>query len=301
MPYDPRVIGVVGATGFIGQALVKAWASQGRRLRLFGRGPASVAGIEVEPLDQTPRGFAGVDCVVHLAALTTSRAGETDLRRVNIDLAVETARAAAAAKVKRFIFVSSLHVHGKSASAPIGPGSALTPDNAYGASKAAAEQELKRVAAETGLELVILRPPMVYGPGAKGSFAQLVGLVRKGWPLPFGIAKGRRSFCSIDNLISSIDHLMRVPAPPMVFLPADPDDFDTPGLVRAIADGLGTKARLWPVPKVLLAAPLALIGRGEIAASLFDTLQVDRAHWTEISWRPVQSGPEGVHRAVTGR
>lgn len=301
MPSANKRLGIVGASGFIGRALVEQLMAGGSACpRLFGRRAGAIDGCAIEVLDLSPEAFRGLDCVVHLSGITTSRASEAALRTANVDLAVQVATAAAAAGVKRMVFVSSLHVHGKSASGPIAPESPFNPDNAYGRSKAAAEAALGRIAARTGLELVILRPPMVYGAAAKGSFSLLARLVRTGLPLPFGLARGRRSFCSVGNLSSAIRHAATAPAPAKVLIPADPEDFDTPGLARAMGAAQGLAVRLWPVPKMALAAPLAAIGRAEMITSLFEPLRVDRSHWQAQGWRPIETGPEAVRAALSG-
>lgn len=273
-------------------------ATDGGSPRLFGRHAGTVAGRELHALNADPAQFAGLDCIVHLSAVTTNRASAEDLRRANVDLAVDTARMAAAAGVKRFVFVNSLHVHGKTASQPAGPDAPFRDDNAYGRSKAEAEIALAAVAAGTGLELVVVRPPMIYGRGSKGGFSLLAKLVRAGLPLPFATARGRRSFCSIANAVCAIRHGIAAPAPPAVLLPADPEDFDTAGLVTLMAEAMDKKVLLCPAPRSLLALPLALAGRGEMIVSLFDPLQIDRAHWEALSWRPVESGVQGVRRAL---
>lgn len=302
MPSVNSRIGVVGASGFIGRALVEVlMAKRAGCVRLFGRGGGPIQGCLIEPLDLSAETFRGLDCVVHLSGITTSRAPEAILQKVNVDLAVEVASAAAAAGVKRLVFVSSLHVHGKSASGAITPDSPFNPDNAYGRSKATAEAELGRIAGRTGLELVTLRPPMVYGAAAKGSFRLLVRLVQSGLPLPLSLARGRRSFCSVGNLTSAILHAATVSMPAKVLIPADPDDFDTRSLVMAIGAALGRNVWLWPVPKTVFALPLAALGRAEMITSLFDQLQVDRSHWQAQSWRPIENGPDAVRTALVGQ
>lgn len=296
----PDRIGIVGATGFVGRHLVAALVAEGPgRPRLFGRSGGTVEGCPVEPLGLRPESLAGLDCVVHLAGITTSRASPEALQRTNVDLAVDVARAAAAAGVKRFVFLSSLHVHGKAADEAVGPDSPLRADNAYGASKIAAERALAAVAAKTGLEVAVLRPPMVYGPGAKGSFSLLARLVGAGAPLPLALARGRRSFCSVKNLVSAIRHAIDAPTPGGPLIPADPEDFETRDLVKAMADALDRRVRLWSAPKALLAAPLALVGRREMVTSLFEPLRIDRSHWAAHGWRPVETGADAVRAALT--
>ena len=295
-------IGITGATGFVGRALTHHLLGQGREdVRLFGREAATVSGLAV----QTPGAgelaydFAGLDCVVHLAGITTSRATIDELRRVNVDMAADVARSAVHHGVRRLVFMSSLHVHGKTSSDAVGPESPLHPDNAYGQSKAEAEAVVKAIADQAGMALVILRPPMIYGPDSKGSFPLLARLVATGLPLPFAAARGRRSFCSIDNLLSALDRALDGPVGPGALIPADPVDFHTPALVGAMAQAQGRRARMFVMPRALLAAPLALIGRAEMVTSLFDPLRIDRSHWTDWNWQPKQSGPDAVRQALT--
>lgn len=298
MPSELERIGVVGASGYIGSALVASLLADGSSPRLFGRTAGAVANCEMFALTEDPQQFTGLNSIVHLSAITTSRASEEDLRRANIDLATKTARKAAAAGVKRFIFISSLHVHGKTAGTPVGPTSPFKGDNAYGRSKAKAETALAAIAIDLGLELTIVRPPMIYGRGSKGSFPLLAKLVRTGVPLPLGTAHAPRSFCSIANVVSAIRHVIATPTSVRVLLPADPQDFDTTGMITAMARAMGCKAMLWPAPRALLAAPLTMIGRGEMITSLFDPLQIDRTHWEEVGWIPPEGGDQAIRAAL---
>lgn len=294
-------IGITGATGFVGRALTQSLLSQGRKnIRLFGREAATVSGLAVQQpgTGEFAYDFAGLACVVHLAGITTSRAPMDELRRVNVDMAAAVARSAVHHGVRRLVFMSSLHVHGKTSTNVVGPQSPLHPDNAYGQSKAEAEAVVKSIAEQAGMELVVLRPPMIYGPGSKGSFPLLARLVATGLPLPFAVARGGRSFCSIDNLISALDRAIDGAVGPGVLIPADPEDFDTPALVEAMAQAQGRRARLFSMPRVLLTAPLALVGRAEMATSLFDPLRIDRTHWAAWNWQPRQSGTEAVKLAL---
>lgn len=292
-------LGVVGASGFIGTALVKSivqspWAD----VFLFGRQEGWVEGVAVSPLGATSESLSGLDVIIHLSAITSSRGSKEELRQANVDLAVETATAAAAAGVKRFIFLSSLAVHGKSAKGLIGPEAPIKPHNAYGASKALAETELTQIAKNAGMELVILRPPMVYGPKCKGSFAQLARLVQTGLPMPFSRADGKRSFCSVSNLVSAIRYTSETPVPPSVLIPADPEDFDTRSLVLEMGQAMGRKVRFLPVPKMLLIVPMTLAGRRDTVTSLFEPLQIDRAHWAAMEWQPIESANDAVKAAL---
>ncbi len=301
MPSANSRIGVVGASGFVGRALVERLLAEGGGCpRLFGRSAGEVERCAIEAIEPGPNAFRGLDCVVHLAGVVDPRAPAETLKEANVEFAIDVARAAATSGVRRLVFLSSISVHGRASNDAVGPLTPLNPDNAYGRSKVEAEQALTAIAAETGIELVILRPPMVYGPGGKGSFALLARLIRTGLPLPFALARGRRSFCSVGNLVSAIRHAAETPTPPAVLIPADPEDFDTPGLVRTMAAAMGRKVRLWPVPKTALAVPLAALGRAEMITSLFEPLQVGRAHWRRHGWRPAESATEAVRAALGG-
>lgn len=300
MPFAADRIAITGATGFIGRALVaNLLADRNGIPRLFGRSSGTLAGCPVRPLELLHEELTGIDTVVHLAAITTSRVSSAILQQANVDLAVDTAKAAAASGVKRFIFLSTLGVHGKSSGRPVGPDAAFKEDNGYGGSKIAAEKALADIAEETGLELTVIRPPMVYGPGGNGSFDLLARLIRTGLPLPFADARGKRSFCSLANVVAAIRHSINASGSLGVLIPADPEDFDTADLTRAMAAVIGKRAWLWSIPRPMLELPFALIGRQEMIVSLFDTLRVDRSHWELSGWQPLQTGYEGIQAALT--
>lgn len=299
MPFAPDRIAIVGATGLVGRALVAELLSEGRgRPRLFGRAQGEVAGCPVEPLQLVPDAFAGLDAVVHLAAITTIHADEVTLQRVNVDMAVQTAQAAVAAGVRRFVFLSSIAVHGRTSEAEIGPETPMRPINGYGRSKMEAERRLTDLARQTGLELQILRPPMVYGRGGSGSFAALARLVHSGLPLPLAAAQGARTFCSVGNLVSAIRHALNTDEPNGILLPGDPADVAVPQLVRRMANSEGKRERLFYAPRRLVAFLASLVGRHEIVSSLFDPMCVDRSHWARRGWRPVESGEVAMQAAL---
>lgn len=294
-------VGVTGGTGFIAGALAKKVSErEGIEVRLFGRTEGIAAnGAAVRRLNLSSAPFEGLDCVVHTAAITSSRAPAADLRAANVDLPIAVMRSAAASGVRRFVFLSSLHVHGKSALTPLTPESPLRPHNTYGASKAEAERLLRLEAEQLGIELVIVRPPMVYGTGSKGSFPLLLALVRIGLPLPFARAGAARTFCSIDNLVSALEATLHTPAPPPVLLPGDPEDGSTRTLIQLMGQALGRPARLFPFPIRVMAAALKAMGRAEMATSLFDSLSIDRRHWKDWAWSPTQTVADGVRCAIS--
>lgn len=301
MSTEPTV-GITGAQGFIGRGLVTELDREKRvKLRLFGRRASTTAGgLAVTRLDAEPASFAGIDTLVHLAGVTTSKPTDADLTATNVDLALDVARAAASAEVRRFVFFSSVHVHGKAITGPISPETPYGPENAYGRSKVAAEQALEAFCRGGEMELIILRPPMIYGPAAKGSFALLLKLVRTGIPLPFGAATAPRSFCSISNLVSATIAASTRASPPRLLFPADPEDFSTRDLVEAMKTASGTSSALLPVPNWIMRRLLLVAGRGEIYKSLFESLVIDRSHWRQWDWRPVETGAHGVRVAVLG-
>lgn len=288
---NDRCVGITGASGFIGRALAHQLTDQGRELSLFGkRQSITSAGQPIKPLEFAGGAFDGIDVLVHLAGITSSSQPETDIRRTNIDLALDVATAAIAANVKRFIFFSSLGVHGKAAGADIAPQTPFAPKNAYARSKAEAEQKLQAECAGR-IQLVILRPPMIYGRGGKGSFQALLKLVKTGLPLPFGAATAKRSFCSIANLVSATEAAIDHPAPPAIFIPADAEDLSTRDLCLAMRTVLGSRSPLVPVPAWAMLPLLRATGRAEMGQSLFEPLTVDRTHWDGWNWRPSETDP----------
>lgn len=300
MPYAAERIGIVGATSYLGRRLIDRLVQNDQLdIVLFSRNTQAIAGRPVHPLERLEDQFKGLDCVIHLAAVTDSRAPVDEIRSANIGLAMAVSDAVSRAGVPRLVFLSSLGVHGKTSSYPVAPTTPYRAENAYARSKVAAEMALSAHAIREGFKLVTLRPPMIYGPNGSNSFAQLARLVKTELPLPFSFARGLRSFCSIENAVSAIIHSAFSADPSKILIPADPEDFDTVGLVNEMASHMGRKVRFWPLPKACLAVPLTLIGRGEMATSLFDPLQVDRAHWRAQSWRPVESGSVGIRHAVS--
>src|SRR5690606_37466369 len=204
--------------------------------------------------------LAGVNVVVHAAARAHIMNEEVvdplrEYRRVNVDGTLNLARQAAAEGVDRFIFVSSIKVNGELSSQPkpFSPNDTPAPEDAYGISKWEAEQGLKTIAKETGMEVVIIRPPLVYGPGVKGSFASMVKLVRKGVPLPLGSIRNRRSLVAVDDLVDVIVTCIDHPAAAnQVFMVSDGEGVSTSELLRELGKAMGKPARLVPVPTGLL-------------------------------------------------
>jgi nucleoside-diphosphate-sugar epimerase len=181
------VLGITGASGFIGGALVRcAKAKPHLSLRLFDRCAGTIEGLSVSVLEDSLPSLAEVDYLIHLAGLIPKRGNQTDYQKINVELAERVAEAAFAAKVKRFVLASSLGVHGHSAPNAITPDAPFAPESPYAVSKAEAEHRVKSILANTQTALGIVRPPVVYGPGMAGKFAALAKVIRLGIPLPRG-------------------------------------------------------------------------------------------------------------------
>jgi len=254
--------------------------------------------------------LAGQDAVIHLAArvhIMDDRAADplAAFRAVNTAGTLNLARQAAAAGVRRFVFVSSIKVNGEATppGRPFRHDDRPTPQDPYGISKREAEDGLREIAATTGMEVVIVRPPLVYGPGVKANFAALMRAVQRGLPLPLGaVTHNRRSLIALDNLVDLLITCLDHPAAAnQTFLVSDGEDLSTTDLLRRIGQGLGRPARLLPVPPALLQAGARLLGKGDVAQRLLGHLQVDIAHTrTTLGWTPPITVDEGLRRAASG-
>lgn len=293
--------GVTGATGFVGNALVGSLVTdETYGLRLFGR-QAGVRGThKILPNPTTSNSLEGVDCLIHLAAAVGNRQSDHDLQEGNVNLSRRLAQSAVDAGVRRFVYLSSIGVHGNARPSPVGPDTPLAPHGPYTKAKAEAEQVLRDTFRHSGVKLVIVRAPMIYGPGGQGNFQRLAKLVEAGWPLPFASATLKRSFISLANIVSALRQAAICAPPHEVFLPADLDDVSLNLLTRTIAAKMGRSVRLFPVPPAVMAAGLNALGNGDLAKSLFGQLVIDRAHWTDWEWLPCETVDEGVGAAVNG-
>jgi len=305
---------VTGAHGFIGSALCTALAHTPVRLRLAVRQPtAALPGVEMVRIasigPQTPWTDALQDCntVIHLAARAhvMHEAAHDPLaayRSVNTDGTLHLARQAAAAGVRRFIFLSSIKVNGE-VTAPGNPFRASDtahPQDSYGTSKWEAEQGLRQIAQGTGMEVVTIRPPLVYGPGVKANFAALLRAISNKLPLPLGAIHNLRSLVGLDNLVDLILTCTTHPAAAQqTFLVSDGEDLSTTELVRRMANAMGQPSRLLPVPAWLLQAGATWVGQGAAAQRLCGNLQVDIQHTRDVlGWTPPVTLNEGLRRAV---
>jgi nucleoside-diphosphate-sugar epimerase len=308
---------VTGASGFVGRALLGALAERGRPARAALRRPdggaalpagtdAAVVG-EIDGTTDWASALRGVDVVVHLAARVHMMRDDAadplaEYRRVNTAGTERLARDAARAGVRRMVFVSSVKVHGEGGGpAPLRASDAPAPADPYGVSKAEAEEALHRVAAETGMEVVVLRPPLVYGPGVGANFLSLFRAVDRGLPLPLGRVRNRRSLVFVGNLADAILRAADHPdAAGRTFLVSDGEPVSTPALIRAVARALGRRPRLLPVPVALLHAAGAATGRGPAVSRLTGSLEVDSAPIRDtLAWTPPATLDEGL--AATAR
>jgi len=256
------------------------------------------------------RALNSCTAVTHLAArvhVMAERATNPllEFRRVNVEGTLNLARQAAAAGVRRFLFVSSVKVNGEGTaeSHPFNAADAPAPLDPYGISKMEAEQGLRQIANDTDMEVVIVRPPLIYGPGVKANFASLMHAVQRGIPLPLAsVTHNRRSFVALDNLvdllITCIDHPA---AANQAFLVSDGEDLSTADLLHRLGEAMGKPARLFPVPPSLLQFSADLLGKGDMAQRLLGNLQVDISHTRNtLNWSPPISVDEGLRRAVAG-
>lgn len=309
-------VAITGAGGFVGRAVCMRLATAGMSVRAVVRGrPAPPhAGADVTELrvsdlrevDVQHTVCDGVDAVVHLAARVhrfddATATSERAYQAENVDLTAQLARAAAKCGVRRFVFLSSIKAVGETSGAtPLGPAAAPSPSDPYGRSKLAAERQLATIAAESGLEFVIIRPPLVYGPEVGANFRRIVEWVARGLPLPLGSLQNRRSFVSVWNLADLIARTVGHPgAAGQILHVADERAVSTQELIRLIASGLGRSPRLLPFPPALLAAGLAALGQRQIAERLIGTLEVDFSRTRELlDWSPPLGIEQGVVRAV---
>lgn len=312
----PQALLITGVSGFVGHALDHRLSRDGRVVNGTARRPwqmssggaAAVANLRAD--HDWSAMLANCLHVVHVAArvhVMDDRAADplAAFREVNTAGTLRLAQQAAAAGVRRFVFVSSIKVSGERTL----PGSAFrhddapTPEDPYGISKREAEDGLRDIAATTGMEVVIVRPPLVYGPGVKANFAAMMRAVQRGLPLPLAsVTHNRRSFVALDNLvdllITCIDHPA---AANQTFLVSDGEDLSTTGLLRRLGTAMGRPTRLFPVPPAVLQAGANLLGKRDTAQRLLGNLQVDITHTREtLGWTPPISVDEGLRRAAAG-
>lgn len=301
---------MTGATGFVGRALSNALLKKNVPVTIIGREQAAAQKIaDGNIVTGTNLAVALQQChvLIHLAARVhvmndTEADPLASFRVVNVQGTLNLARQAAAAGVKRFVFVSSIKVNGEATSPgrPFTAEDVAAPQDAYGVSKMEAEQGLRQIAAQTGLEVVIIRPPLVYGPGVKANFAALMRAVQRGWPLPLGAVHNQRSLVALDNLVDFIITCTTHPhAANQTFLVSDGHDVSTTELIRGMAQAAGVPARLLQVPVSVLRMAASLLGKADAIDRLCGNLQVDISKARDmLGWVPPVSVAEGLRRAM---
>lgn len=302
---------VTGATGFVGQALCAELSRRRMDYRPVSRksrpGFAAIGAIDSQT--DWSGALAGIDAVMHLAArVHIMNESATDplaaFRAVNVDATVNLARQAAGAGVKRFIFLSSIKVNGEGTAEgkPFRATCVPHPEDAYGRSKLEAEEALLAISAETGMEVVIIRPPLVYGPGVKANFASLMRWAARPFPWPFGAVRNRRSLVYVGNLVDFMLLCANHSAVGnRVFLISDGEDLSIGQLIAKLSLAAGRKVWMLPVPSALLEGLAALLGRRAAAQRLLGSLQVDIGETRSITgWSPPYSVEEGLAATVAG-
>jgi nucleoside-diphosphate-sugar epimerase len=306
---------VTGATGFVGRVVAQALDRTGHQVLRAARAvPAGappnetwVATGDVGPTTRWDETLAGVDVVVHLAGLAhlpdEAAATAADIfSRVNAEGTARLASAAVGAGVRRLVLVSSALVHGEASPGhPFSEDEAPAPANAYARSKLDSERRLMAAARNSALQWVILRPPMVYGAGARGNFRRLVDLVRTRVPLPLGAATAPRSFIGVDNLADAVVRCVEHErAANQVFLLSDTETTSTADLIHRIAAALGRRVWTPRVSPALLRTLFRIAGRERDFRRLFDPLELDSGRIrARLDWSPPVSLDEGLRRALT--
>ena len=310
---------LTGGTGFVGQQVASALRAAGASVRCPTRRPHSQSyGIDWVRIDDInastdwqPALDGGIDTVIHLAArvhVMQERVADPllEYRRVNVDGSVRLAEQAVASGVRRFVFISSIKVNGESTlpGFPFTNDSKPLPQDPYAVSKWEAEQALQSIARTTGMDVVIIRPPLVYGPGVGANFAQMMRCLARGLPLPLGgVRANRRSLVAVDNLVDLIVTCITHPAAAnRVFLVSDGEDLSTMELLRRMGQALGRTARLITVPTGLLKLGAILLRRPELYHRLCGSLQIDiSATQGLLGWAPPVTVDEGLRRAAQGK
>jgi nucleoside-diphosphate-sugar epimerase len=306
---------VTGANGFVGTALCKQLTKIQIPVRAIVRSPGqSPADTEVESVGDISsktdwsHALRDVTEVVHLASrvhIMNDKSADplAEYRLVNVQATINLASQAAAAGVRRFIFLSSIKVNGEftQVSRPFTADDVPAPEDAYGVSKLEAEVALKQIAIETGMEVVIIRPPLVYGPGVKSNFQAMMRWLVKGIPLPLAaLTNNRRSLVALDNLIDLISTCLNHPAAAnQTFLVSDAEDLSTADLLKRSGAALGRPARLFYLPTSLLKLVATMLNKSNVYQRLSASLQIDISKTRErLAWTPPISVDEGLRRAA---
>ena len=311
---------VTGASGFLGSSLSDGLLASGFRVTAAVRSGAPAEFPDCSGVERAILGdinantswsplLKNADCVIHCAARAhvmheTTGTAMAAYRALDVDGSRRLAEQAAAAGMRRLVYLSSIKVDGEQTAlgAPFLFSDTPAPQDAYGISKWEAEQALWDVSARTGLEVVVVRPPLVYGSGVKGNLARLLKLVRLGLPLPLGAVQNKRSLIGLDNLVDLLIRCVDHPAAlGQTFLVSDGEDLSTPDLLRHMAAAMGRSARLVPVPVPLLRLVGSALGKRAEIDRLVGSLQIDSSHTRQVlGWTPPVSVEEGIRCMVQG-
>jgi len=296
---------LTGATGFIGSAIYKECLFRGFFVRPVVRSTNKNfynSSFLIENLNSNVDwgpALDGIETIIHCAAQAHGNNNSSSLYEVNFHATVALARKAAIKGVKRFIYISTIGVNGNQTfDNPFLPDDDFNPRDEYSISKCKAEQGLAEISEKTGLELVIVRPPLVYGPNAPGNFGRLVSAIRSGKYLPFGAVNNKRTLVALDNLVSLIVTCIYHPhAKGEIFLAGDSEDISTTDLLRRIGDSIRKPAKLIPIPVDLMRVSARIFGKTELFEKICGNLQLDISKNRELlGWEPPISLDEGFRR-----
>jgi nucleoside-diphosphate-sugar epimerase len=304
---------VTGANGFVGKSLTAELHRRGYSVCAASRDKASIIeGAEAAVVGDIDgdtdwtKALNDIDIVIHLAArvhVMKERSANplADFRKVNVEGTRSLAESAARAGVKRFVYVSSVKVNGEEAVCPYSELDEPNPQDAYGTSKWEAELALHKISAETKLEVVIVRPPLVYGTGVKGNFSQMIKVLAKGIPLPLASVKNLRSLIYVENLVDALILCATHPnAAGQTYLVSDGEDISTPDLLRKLSNAMNKPAKLLPCSPVFMSLAGRLFGKSDQIDRLTSSLQVDSTKIRrELGWKPPFKLDEGLKAAVS--
>lgn len=305
---EDNKIFITGSTGFVGKALLNYLSTKGFLLVAPVRKPLNSFPNNVDmPLISDIADFSDNHChwlngcgvVVHIAAKAHVKGVDlSEFRRVNTLATLNLARFSARSGVKRFVFLSSIGVNGTCNTSSFLFDDRPSPTEDYAVSKLEAEVGLKKIAEETGMEVVIIRPPLIYGPGAPGNFGTLLKVAKKNLPLPLGAIDNKRSFVAIDNLVDLIVNCIDNPAAAnQTFLVSDDEIISTSELLKKITLAAGKKPMLMPVPVSVLKFLAGCLGRKAVVDRFTSSLTVDIEHTKKtLGWNPIISLDEGIRR-----
>ncbi|CAB0151221.1 N-acetyl-alpha-D-glucosaminyl-diphospho-ditrans, octacis-undecaprenol 4-epimerase [Pseudidiomarina piscicola] len=307
-----RKIAITGATGFLGKNLFKKLNTRYSELILLSRTPSNERGaiqfdIGGNLSRESCEWISGCDVVIHCAArahIMNESASDplAEYRKINTEGTLQLARLAAKSGVRRFVYISSIKVHGERnlSKAAIDEVSQLEPVDPYGISKLEAEVGLREISAQTGMEFVIIRPPLIYGPGVKANFESMMNWLDKGLPLPLGAVHNRRSLVGIDNLCDFISLCMDHPkAINETFLVSDQDDVSTTLLIQRLKLAIASKSIIFSLPASLMKLGAALLNKKTVVQRLFEDLYVNSEKATRLlGWRPPYTMTEQLRKTA---